>query len=208
MEVKVYNTSGKATDKKINLDDSIFGIEPHEHSVYMDVKHILANKRQGTHKAKEVSELSGSTAKLYRQKGTGNARRGHVKSPLLRGGATAFGPRVRNYSFKLNKKVKRLARKSALSTKVKNDSLFVIDEMKVSQPKTKEVVQIINNFKFEGEKVLIVLDKPNKDFQLAARNLPNVKVTLYNNLNTYNIMNAKKLMVSSASIEKIQELFN
>lgn len=208
MEVKVYNSNGKSTDKKVKLDDSIFGIEPNEHTIYLDVKNILANRRQGTHKAKEVSELSGSTAKLYRQKGTGNARRGHIKSPLLRGGARAFGPRVRDYSFKLNKKTKRLARISALSIKAKSENLFVIDDYSVKNPKTKEVVSLISNFKFDDNKVLLVIAEPDRNLQLAARNIPNVSVLLYSSLNTYDIMKAQKLMISAASVDKIQELFN
>jgi large subunit ribosomal protein L4 len=208
MEVKVYNISGKTTDKTVELSDSVFAIEPSEHSIYLDVKSILANKRQGTHKAKEVSELSGSTRKLYRQKGTGNARRGHIKSPLLRGGARTFGPRVRDYSFKLNKKVKKLARKSALSLKASNSNIFVLEDFNFENIKTKNFAELLTNLNLNNEKVLLILPEPNKNVSVSARNIPNTEVLLFNNFSTYDIMKAKKLVFMESSVKKIEELFN
>ncbi|PIE86127.1 MAG: 50S ribosomal protein L4 [Bacteroidia bacterium] len=207
MELSIYNIQGKDTGRKIELHDSIFGINPNEHSVYLDVKQYLANKRQGTHKAKERAEVHGSTKKIKKQKGTGTARAGSIKSPLFRGGGTVFGPRPRSYSFKLNKKVKQLARKSALSAKLKDKAITVLEDFSFEQARTKEIVSIVKNFNFE-KKSLFVLSEPNKNVYLSARNLKSVKITTVSELTTYDVLNAQNLVLAESSIASINKVFN
>ena len=207
MEIKVINTAGQETGRTVTLDEQIFGIEPNDHAIYLDVKQILANKRQGTHSSKERGEVSGSTRKLKKQKGTGTARAGSVKSPVFRGGGRVFGPRPRNYDFKLNKKVKALARKSALTYKALEESILVIEDFNFETPKTREMVQISNNLKINENKSLFVLPEENKNIYLSSRNLQGISVITASELNTYQILNAKKVVVLESSISKIEELF-
>ncbi|BBE17029.1 LSU ribosomal protein L4p [Aquipluma nitroreducens] len=207
MEIKVLNTAGQETGRTVTLDEQIFGIEPSDHAIYLDVKQILANKRQGTHSAKERGEVSGSTRKLKKQKGTGTARAGSVKSPVFRGGGRVFGPRPRTYDFKLNKKVKSLARKSALTYKALEESILVIEDFAFETPKTREMVQISNNLKINDKKSLFVLPEENKNIYLSSRNLQAVSVVTASELNTYQILNAKKVVVLESSVSKIEELF-
>ncbi len=207
MEVKVINKSGEETGRTVTLDEQIFGIEPNDHAIYLDVKQILANKRQGTHSSKERADISGSTRKLKKQKGTGTARAGSVKSPVFRGGGRVFGPRPRSYDFKLNKKVKALARKSALSYKALEESILVVEDFSFETPKTREMVQISNNLKINDNKSLFVLAEENKNIYLSSRNLERISVTTASELNTYQILNAKKVIVLESSISKIEELF-
>ncbi|MDP2891206.1 MAG: 50S ribosomal protein L4 [Bacteroidota bacterium] len=207
MEIKVINTAGQETGRTVILDEQIFGIEPNDHAIYLDVKQILANKRQGTHSSKERADISGSTRKLKKQKGTGTARAGSVKSPVFRGGGRVFGPRPRSYDFKLNKKVKALARKSALSYKALEESILVVEDFSFETPKTREMVQISNNLKINDNKSLFVLAEENKNIYLSSRNLERISVTTASELNTYQILNAKKVIVLESSISKIEELF-
>lgn len=207
MEIKVLNTAGQETGRTVTLDEQIFGIEPSDHAIYLDVKQILANKRQGTHSAKERGEVSGSTRKLKKQKGTGTARAGSVKSPVFRGGGRVFGPRPRSYDFKLNKKVKSLARKSALTYKALEEAILVIEDFAFETPKTREMVQISNNLKINDKKSLFVLPEENKNIYLSSRNLQAVSVITASELNTYQILNAKKVVVLESSVSKIEELF-
>jgi large subunit ribosomal protein L4 len=207
MEIKVLNTAGQETGRTVTLDEQIFGIEPSDHAIYLDVKQILANKRQGTHSAKERGEVSGSTRKLKKQKGTGTARAGSVKSPVFRGGGRVFGPRPRTYDFKLNKKVKSLARKSALTYKALEEAILVIEDFAFETPKTREMVQISNNLKINDKKSLFVLPEENKNIYLSSRNLQAVSVITASELNTYQILNAKKVVVLESSVSKIEELF-
>jgi large subunit ribosomal protein L4 len=207
MEIKVLNKAGQETGRTVTLDEQIFGIEPNDHAIYLDVKQILANKRQGTHSSKERGEVSGSTRKLKKQKGTGTARAGSVKSPVFRGGGRVFGPRPRNYDFKLNKKVKSLARKSALSYKALEEAILVIEDFSFESPKTSEMVQISNNLKINDKKSLFVLPEENKNIYLSSRNLQAVSVITASELNTYQILNAKKVVVLESSVSKIEELF-
>lgn len=207
MELSVYNIKGEDTGKKVVLDDSIFAIEPNDHAIYLDVKLYMANQRQGTHKAKERSELSGSTRKLIRQKGSGGARRGDVNSPLLSGGARVFGPRPRNYSFKLNKKLKALARRSALSYKAKNNEIIVVEDFNFDAPKTKAFKAISAALKVGEKKVLYVLPEANKNVYLSARNLPNTNLILANLINTYTVLASKNLVLTERSVAVVNELF-
>ena len=207
MEIKVLNTAGQETGRTVTLDEQIFGIEPSDHAIYLDVKQILANKRQGTHSAKERGEVSGSTRKLKKQKGTGTARAGSVKSPVFRGGGRVFGPRPRSYDFKLNKKVKSLARKSALTYKALEEAILVIEDFNFETPKTREMVQISNNLKINDKKSLFVLPEENKNIYLSSRNLQAVSVVTAFELNTYQILNAKKVVVLESSVSKIEEFF-
>lgn len=207
MEIKVINTAGQETGRTVILDEQIFGIEPNDHAIYLDVKQILANKRQGTHSSKERADISGSTRKLKKQKGTGTARAGSVKSPVFRGGGRVFGPRPRSYDFKLNKKVKALARKSALTYKALEESILVVEDFNFETPKTREMVQISNNLKINDNKSLFVLAEENKNIYLSSRNLERISVTTASELNTYQILNAKKVIVLESSISKIEELF-
>jgi len=205
MEVTVYNKEGKDTGRTVSLDDAIFGIEPNDHAIYLDVKQYLANQRQGTHKAKERWEIALSTRKIKRQKGTGGARAGSLKSPVFVGGGRIFGPLPRDYSFKLNKKVKQLARLSALSYKAKNQEIFVIEDFKMETPKTKEFVQVQKNLQIADKKSLFVFAEPNKELYLSSRNLQKTKVVTLSSLNTYGIMNASVLVFSESSINVLQQ---
>jgi len=207
MEIKVLNKAGEETGRTVTLDEQIFGIEPNDHAIYLDVKQILANKRQGTHSSKERGEVSGSTRKLKKQKGTGTARAGSVKSPVFRGGGRVFGPRPRNYDFKLNKKVKALARKSALTYKALEEAILVVEDFSFESPKTREMVQISNNLKINDKKSLFVLPEENKNIYLSSRNLEAISVITASELNTYQILNAKKVVVLESSVSKIEELF-
>ncbi|MBP5370999.1 MAG: 50S ribosomal protein L4 [Bacteroidales bacterium] len=203
MEIAVKDIQGKETGKKVTLDDSVFGIEPNEHAVYLDVKAILANKRQGTHASKEKSMLSGSTKKLKRQKGTGGARAGSIKNPLFRGGARVFGPQPRDYSEKVNKQVKALARKSALSAKVKDNEVIVVEDFSFEAPKTKQMVEFKKNFNLDDKNSLLVVANPNKNVYLSARNLQGFSVVSACDLNTYEILKAKNLILCEGSVEEI-----
>jgi large subunit ribosomal protein L4 len=207
MELNVYNIEGKETGKKVTLNEAIFGIEPNDHAIYLDVKQHMANRRQGTHKAKQRSELSGSTRKLIRQKGGGGARRGDIKSPILVGGARVFGPVPRDYSFKLNKKLKQLARKSALAYKAKSDAIVVVDALQYEAPKTKSMIALTENLKVADKKPLIILSEANKNVYLSARNLKNIDVTTVSELNTYKILNAKSLVIVEASFAGLDQIF-
>ena len=207
MELAVYNIKGEVTDKKVTLDDSIFGIEPNEHVIWLDVKQYLANQRQGTHKTKERSELAGSTRKLIRQKGGGGARRGDIKSPLLVGGGRAFGPKPRDYGFKVNKKTKALARKSALSLKAKNSSIVVIEDLEFDAPKTKSLVELTKSLQLADKKLLFVLPSQNKNVYLSARNLGKVNIVTASDLNTYAIMDSTNLVITESSVAAIDNLF-
>lgn len=203
MELKVYNINGSETGRTITLDDSIFGIEPNEHAVYLDVKQYLADQRQGTHKSKERSEISGSTRKLKRQKGTGGARSGDINSPVFVGGARVFGPKPRDYRFKLNIKVKRLARRSALSAKMSDNAITVVENFTFEAPKTKKMIEVMKGLKVDDKKSLFVLENQNNFVSLSARNLKNVKVVNVSQLNTYDIVNAASIVVSEGSISEI-----
>ena len=208
MELGVLNINGQETGKKVTLNDAVFGIEPNDHVIYLDVKQYLANQRQGTAKSKERSEHSGSTRKLGRQKGGGGARRGDINSPVLVGGGRVFGPKPRDYSFKLNKKVKILARKSALSYKAKDNEIIVVDNFDMAAPKTKGFVNIAKNLKVEGKKTLVVLPEVNKNVYLSARNLQKAEIMSANNINTYKILNADVLVIAEASLEMINSVLN
>ena len=206
MEVSVLNIKGEDTGRKVTLDESIFGIEPNEHVVYLDVRQYLANQRQGTHKSKERSEISGSTRKLGRQKGGGGARRGDINSPLLVGGARVFGPRPRDYYFKLNKKVKQLARKSALSQKAIENAIIVVEDFSFETPNTKVFVEMLNKLNVCEKKQLFVLPSSNKNVYLSARNLKKTDMVMASNINTYGIMNSDVLVISEGSLEIISEI--
>ena len=206
MEVNVYNIKGEDTGRKITLNESIFGIEPNDHAIYLDVKQFMANQRQGTAKSKERSEMSGSTRKLGRQKGGGGARRGDINSPVLVGGARVFGPKPRDYRFKLNKKVKILARKSALSYKAQKSAIVMLEDFIFEAPKTKELLSIIKNLKIEGKKVLFVLPESNKNVYLSARNLQRAEVILASNVNSYKVLNADVVVITEKSLETIDQI--
>jgi large subunit ribosomal protein L4 len=206
MELVVKNIQGKDTKKKVSINDSIVGIEPNDHAIYLDVKQYLANKRQGTHKTKERGEVAGSTRKIKKQKGTGTARAGSIKSPVFVGGGRIFGPKPRNYGFKLNKKVKQLARKSALTYKLKSEGLLVIEDLNFEAPKTKQMAEIIKNFNLLNKKSLLVLPETNNNVYLSSRNLEGVKVVTISELNTYDIMNANGVLLSESSVEKLNNI--
>ena len=208
MEISVLNINGQETGRKVVLNDAVFGIEPNDHVLYLDVKQYLANQRQGTAKAKERSEHAGSTRKLGRQKGGGGARRGDINSPVLVGGGRVFGPKPRDYRFKLNKKVKVLARKSALSYKAQENAIVVVEDFNFEAPKTKDFVNITKNLKVEGKKTLFVLPEANKNVYLSARNLQRDKVTLAALLNSYNVLNADVLVITEKSLETINNILN
>lgn len=208
MELKIVDTKGKATSKSVTLSDEVFGIEPNDHAIYMDVKHYLASRRQGTHKAKERSEIVGSTRKIKKQKGTGGARAGSIKSGTRVGGGRIFGPRPRNYSFKLNTKLKRLARKSALSYKAQGENIMVLEDFNFDTPKTKDFVALMGNLKLNDQKVLLVIGAKNDNVFLSSRNLQRAKVVTADSLNTYDIMNAGKLVLAESSIEVIEKVLN
>jgi large subunit ribosomal protein L4 len=206
MELSLYNSQGKETGKKISLNDAVFGIDPSQQAIYLDVKQYLANQRQGTAKTKERAEVARSTRKIKKQKGTGGARAGSIKSPLFIGGGTVFGPRPRNYGFKLNKSLKKLARKSALSAKAAEGNLLVVDSLNLNEPKTKEFVQILKNFDVLDKKTLWIVGESNKSVYLSSRNLKGSDVVNASDLNTYQLVNADKIVLTEASIKKIEEL--
>jgi large subunit ribosomal protein L4 len=206
MELEVYNIKGEKTARKVTLNDEIFNVTPNDHALYLDAKQYMANQRQGTHSSLEKSTISGSTRKLKRQKGTGTARSGSIKSPLLRGGARVFGPQPRDYSFKLNKKLKKVARKSALTYKVQENNLIVIEDFSFDTPKTKNVIEIINNFKLQGKKVLFVVPQSNENLYLSARNIQESKVSLAESLNTYEILGANILFVFESSLTNLEQV--
>ena len=208
MEVSVLNINGQETGRKVTLNDAIFGIEPNDHVLYLDVKQYLANQRQGTAKSKERSEHTGSTRKLGRQKGGGGARRGDINSPVLVGGGRVFGPKPRDYRFKLNKKVKILARKSALSYKVKDNSLIVVEDFSLDAPKTKDFINIAKNLKVEDKKTLVVLPNINKNVYLSARNVQKAEVMIANAINAYKILNADVLVITESSLQTIDSILN
>ena len=208
MEVSVLNIKGEDTGRKVVLNDSVFGIEPNDHAIYLDVKQYLANQRQGTHKSKERSEVSGSTRKLGRQKGGGGARRGDINSPVLVGGARVFGPKPRNYDFKLNKKVKALARRSALSYKAQEGAIVVVEDFNFEAPKTKSFIDVVNNLKVADKKVLVVLPEANKNVYLSARNLQGAKVAIASDINTYGVLNAGVMVVTENALGKIEAVLN
>lgn len=207
MKLKIYDSKGAATAKSVTLADEVFGIEPNNHAIYLDVKQHLANKRQGTHKSRERNEIAGSTKKLKRQKGTGGARAGSAKSGTRVGGGRIFGPRPRNYHFKLNLKLKRLARKSAFAFKAKNDSLMVIQDLNM-EAKTKDFKALLSSMNLENQKVLFILGDKTDSVYLAARNLGRVKVVTADSFNTYDVLNASKVVLAESSIEKIQTILN
>ena len=206
MEISVLNIKGGDTGRKVTLNDSIFAIEPNDHAIYLDVKQFMANQRQGTAKAKERSEVSGSTRKLGRQKGGGGARRGDINSPVLVGGGRVFGPRPRNYGFKLNKKVKVLARKSALSYKAQEGAIVVVEDFTMEAPKTKQFIEIVNNLKVNDKKTLFVLPSSDKNVYLSARNIQRVNVALASALNTYTVLNADVMVVTESSLKVVDEI--
>ncbi|MGM9812469.1 MAG: 50S ribosomal protein L4 [Muribaculaceae bacterium] len=206
MELAVYNIEGKDTGKKVTLNDEVFGLEePNNHAIYLDVKQYLANQRQGTHKSKERSEVAGSTKKLGRQKGGGGARRGDINSPLLVGGGRVFGPRPRNYSFKLNKKVKALARKSALTYKAQKNEIVVVEDFNFEAPKTKNFVNFAKNLEIAGQKVLVVLETQKKNVYLSARNVEGANIVTASELNTYKILDNKKMVVTESSVAVLNQ---
>ena len=206
MEVSVLNIKGEDTGRKISLNDAIFGIEPNDHAIYLDVKQYLANQRQGTHKTKGRSEVAGSTRKLGRQKGGGGARPGDIKSPVRVGGGRIFGPTPRDYSFKLNKKVKQLARKSALSYKAQNNMITVVDQIDFAAPKTKDMIAMTQNLQVADKKPLIILPNGNKNVYLSARNLPKVSVVTVSELNTYIVLNAKTLVITEEAVAAVEQI--
>jgi len=208
MEVNVYNIKGEDTGRKVTLNESIFGIEPNDHAIYLDVKQYLANMRQGTHKSKERSEISGSTRKIGRQKGGGGARRGDMNSPVLVGGGRVFGPQPRDYHFKLNKKVKALARKSALSYKAQNSAIVVLEDFAFEAPKTKEFVGIINNLKVSDKKLLMVFAEANKNVYLSARNVKGANVQTVSGLNTYRVLDAGVVVLTESALSAIDNIIN
>ena len=207
MELSVFNIKGEDTGRKVTLSDAIFAIEPNDHAIYLDVKQYMANKRQGTHKAKERSEVSGSTRKLIRQKGGGGARRGDINSPILVGGGRVFGPRPRNYGFKLNKKVKDLARRSALTYKAKNGGIVVVEDFTMESPKTKEFVTIAKNLKVADKKLLVVLPEKNNFVYLSARNLQKTNVITVGDINTYTVLDSANMVLTESSVAAIEKFF-
>ena len=208
MELSVYNIKGEDTGRKVQLNDDIYGIEPNEHVMYLAVRQYLADQRQGTHKSKERSEIAGSTRKLFRQKGTGGARRGDINSPLLRGGARVFGPKPRDYSFKLNKKVKVLARKSALSSKITDGAIRIVEDFNFEAIKTKQMVKVLDSFKVNGNRNLFVFAEPQKNVVLSARNIQRTEIMLARNLNTYDILKAKNIFLTESALQPIVEVLN
>jgi len=207
MELSILDIQGKDTGKKVSLNDAVFGIEPNDHAIYLDVKQYLANQRQGTHKTKGRSEVAGSTRKLGRQKGSGGARPGDIKSPIRVGGGRIFGPTPRDYSFKLNKKVKQLARKSALSYKAKDNAIIVVDFINFDAPKTKDFIAMTKSLQVADKKLLFILSEANKNVYLSARNLPSVKVVMASELSTYELLDAKTLVLTEAAVSAIEQTF-
>ncbi len=206
MEIAVLKNSGEDTGRKVSLSDDIFAIEPNDHAIYLDVKQYLANQRQGTHKSKERAEISGSTRKIKKQKGTGTARAGSIKSPIFRGGGRVFGPKPRNYGFKLNKKLKALARKSALAYKAKDKNLMILEDFSFETPKTKDFANVLSSLSISDKKTLFVVSKEEKNVVISARNLQNTKVITADTLSTYDVLNADSLLISESSVEKIENL--
>jgi large subunit ribosomal protein L4 len=204
MELAVYNTDGKATSKKVSLNDEVFGIEPNDHAIYLDVKQYLAAQRQGTHKSKERAEIARTTKKLKRQKGTGGARAGSMKSPLFRGGGRVFGPEPRDYSFRLNKKVKALARRSALSYKAKENNIIVLEDFSFEKPQTKQYTNMLSNLKVADKKTLLILGESNKNIYLSSRNLTRAKVVTLSELTTYDILNASNILLAESTVATIE----
>jgi large subunit ribosomal protein L4 len=207
MELAIVNTSGKETGRKIDLNDAIFGIEPNDHAIYLDTKQFLANQRQGTHKSKERGEVAGSTRKIKKQKGTGTARAGNIRNPLYRGGGRVFGPKPRFYGFKLNKKVKELARKSALSYKASTNNIIVLEDFSLESPKTKEIIKMGNNLNIVNKKSVFVLPEQNNNIYLSTRNVPGVEIVLASELNTYKIMKASTLILVESAVDVLQATF-
>jgi large subunit ribosomal protein L4 len=208
MEVAVLKYSGETTSKKVNLADTVFGIEPNDHAIYLDVKSFLANQRQGTHKAKQRNEISGSSKKIKKQKGTGGARAGNIKNPQFKGGGRVFGPQPRDYSFKLNKKVKDLARKSALSYKAKDNSIAILEDFNFESAKTKQYVSLLSALKLDNKKTLLILPENNKNIVLSGRNIQNTKITTADQINTYDLMHADNVIFVESSISKVENLLN
>lgn len=205
MELSVYNIKGQDTGKKVTLNDAVFGVEPNDHAIYLDVKQFLANQRQGTHKSKERSEISGSTRKLHKQKGTGGARIGDINSPVLVGGGRVFGPKPRDYRFKLNKKVKALARKSALTYKAQENAIVIVEDFSFEAPKTKDFVALAKNLQVADKKLVLVLSDQNKNVYLSARNLTNAKVITISDLNTYRVLDNKALVLTESAVAAINQ---
>lgn len=208
MKVAVLNIEGKETGREVSLDKSVFGIEPNEHAVYLDVKNYLANQRQGTAKTKERGEITGSTRKIKKQKGTGTARAGSIKSPILRGGGTIFGPQPRDYGFKLNKKVKVLARKSVLSSRAKEKAIQVLEDFSFDAPKTKEFIKILDSLSANDKKALVLLNERNKNVFLSSRNLKKANVTTVDQVNTYDLINAERLILCESTLGQLKERLN
>ena len=208
MEIAILKNSGEQTGRKVSLPEAVFGIEPNDHAIYLDVKSIQANKRQGTHKAKQRNEISGSSKKLKKQKGTGGARAGNIKNPQFKGGGRVFGPQPRDYSFKLNKKVKDLARKSALAYKAKDNSIAVLEDFNFESPKTKQYLTLLGALSLSDKKTLFILPQANKNVVLSGRNIKNTKVTTVDQINTYDLMNADNLIFVESSISKVESLLN
>ncbi len=208
MELTIVNISGKKTSKKVALNDAIFGIEPNDHAIYLDCKQFLANQRQGTHKSKERAEIHRTTKKLKRQKGTGGARAGSMKSPIFIGGGRVFGPRPRDYSFKLNKKVKQLARKSALTYKAKEEGIMVLEDFHFDAPKTKNYSELLKNLNLSDKKTILVLAESNKNVYLSARNLGKTIVTTASELTTYDVLNATNVLLTEGSVKEIEKVLN
>ena len=207
MKIKVFNIEGKETGKEVELPEGVFGIEPNEHALYLAVKQYMANGRQGTHKSKQRNEVSGSTKKLKKQKGTGTARAGSIKSPVFRGGGRIFGPQPRDYSFKLNKKVKDLARNSALTLKAQNNGLVVVEDIALAAPKAKELSRILGNLGANGKKSLLCVSENDNNLYLSSRNLPKSKVAVATDINTYDIMNSQVVILAESSLKKLEEVF-
>ena len=207
MEVNVINISGQETGAKVQLPDAIFAVQPNDHAIYLDVKQYLANQRQGTHKSKQRNEIAGSTRKLYKQKGTGGARAGSIKSPLFNGGGRVFGPQPRDYSFKLNKKLKSLARKSALTYKAQNNNIVVLEDFSFDTIKTKNYIKFVADLNFAGEKTLLVLPTANNNVYLSSRNIKKAKVVTAAELNTYDVLNAGKLLLTTETVKTLEEAF-
>lgn len=208
MELAVINHKGEDTGRKVSLSDEIFAIVPNDHAIYLDVKQYLANQRQGTHKSKERNEIAGSTKKIKKQKGTGGARAGSIKSPLFRGGGRVFGPRPRDYSFKLNKKVKQLARKSAIAYKVKDNSIMVLENIEFDAPKTKNYLALLSGLSLTDKKTLLVLPEENKNVYLSSRNLPKAKVVTVNDVNTYQVLHADQLVICEGSVSMLETILS
>lgn len=206
MEVAVLKYNGEKTNKKVTLSDEVFGIEPNDHAIYLDVKSILANQRQGTHKAKQRNEIAGSTKKIKKQKGTGGARAGNIKNPQFKGGGRIFGPQPRDYSFKLNKKVKDLARKSALSYKAKDNSIAVLEDFEFETPKTKQYIQLLNSLSLNDKKTLLVLPNNNRNIILSGRNVPNTKVMTADKINTYDVLHADNVIFLESSVSIVEKI--